>query len=245
MAPVRTHHTEARPRVPTPWDDAADNWALAVRGKADAARSANQQALLGLIRQVPTGPILDAGCGEGWLERALAGHRSAVTAFDGSREMVTLARVAGPDSTDYRELTFDEAAADPRKLGGAFGTIVFSFSLLQERITPVLEAAAAVLFPYGRVLIQAAHPSQGSTNGTYRDGWRVFTESAPGIPLPVRVPWYFRTFSLWILELRRAGLLLVETYEPLDPTTGRPASLLIHATIPERRKREVVRVKAR
>jgi hypothetical protein len=39
-----------------------------------------------------------------------------------------------------------------------------------------------------------------------------------------------------VLELRRAGLILVETYEPLDPDTGRPVSLILSATIPERRR---------
>lgn len=235
IAPVRF---EDRPE--TAWDAAAPAWTRAVREVRDPARAVAEDTLVRLVRQVPTGPILDAGCGEGWFERALVGHRDAVTAFDGSREMLSLARAAAPDAADYRDLTFDEAVADPRRLGGAFGTIVFNFSLLEERITPILEAVAATLFPYGRVFIQAAHPSMtDAAGGTYRDGWRTLAEAAPGVPLEPGVPWYFRTFSRWILELRRAGLLLVETFEPLHPQTGRPVSLIIHATIPERRKREV------
>jgi hypothetical protein len=151
--------------------------------------------------------------------------------------MLELALQEGPDTADYRLLTFQEAAAGPRRMGDPFGTIVFNFSLLDERITPILTAAGAVLFPYGRILIQVAHPaSEAHGPEGYRDGWRTLGEAAPGEPLPAPVPWYFRTFTTWVLELRRAGLLLVETYEPLDPATGRPVSLLLSATIPEKRR---------
>lgn len=226
-----------RPPALLAWDEVAIAWAGALRGRLDPARATADAALVGVIRQVPTGPVLDAGCGEGWLARELAAHGHKVTAFDGSPLMLELALQEGPDTADYRLLTFQEAAAGPRRMGGAFGTIVFNFSLLDERITPILTAAGAVLFPYGRILIQAAHPaSEAHGPEGYRDGWRTLGEAAPGEPLPSPVPWYFRTFTTWVLELRRAGLLLVETYEPLDPDTGRPVSLLLSATIPEKRR---------
>ncbi|HYH79978.1 MAG TPA: class I SAM-dependent methyltransferase [Longimicrobium sp.] len=217
------------------WDAAAGDWTAAVRGGLDPARAVTDRAIAKLVRQVPPGPVLDAGCGEGWLSRELAGHGVSVTAIDGAPRMVALAAEACPVA-DYRWVSFAEAADEPRRLGGAFGTVVFNYSLLEERVTPILDAAGSVLFPYGRILIQAAHPfAADPAGGGYRDGWRVLDQAAPGVPLTPPQPWYFRTFSTWILELRRAGLLLVETYEPLDPD-GRPASLIIHATIPERRR---------
>jgi len=237
-ARMRAWSPTERPAALDAWDTAAIAWAGALRGRLDTARAIADEALVGVIRQVPTGPVLDAGCGEGWLAREMAAHGHKVTAFDGSPVMLELALQEGPDAADYRLLTFQEAAAGPRRMGGAFGTIVFNFSLLDERITPVLTAAGAVLFPYGRILIQAAHPASAEAYGAegYRDGWRTLAEAAPGAPLPSPVPWYFRTFTTWVLELRRAGLLLVESYEPLDPATGRPVSLLLSATIPEKRR---------
>ncbi|HET7462852.1 MAG TPA: class I SAM-dependent methyltransferase [Longimicrobium sp.] len=217
------------------WDAVAGEWAQAVRAHAGPARAVTERAIAGLVRQVPPGPVLDAGCGEGWLARELAAHGANVTALDGAPRMVALATEAHP-AGDYRWVTFADAADEPRRLGGAYGTVVFNFSLLDERITPILEAAGSVLFPYGRILVQAAHPfGNGGEEGEYRDGWRTVGEAAPGVALAKPVRWYFRTFTTWVLELRRAGLLLVETYEPVDPATGRPASLILHATIPERR----------
>jgi len=218
------------------WDAAAGDWADAVRAGADPVRRLTERTMIGIVRQVPPGPVLDAGCGEGWLSRELAAAGTEVTGIDGAPRMVALAAEADPKA-DYRWVSFAEAADEPRRLGGAFGTVIFNFSLLDERITPILEAAGSVLFPYGRVLIQVAHPfANGGDAGEYRNGWRVRDQAAPGVPLSPPIPWYFRTFTTWILELRRAGLLLVETYEPLDPATGRPASLILHATIPERRR---------
>ena len=222
------------------WDENARTWTNAHRAGTDRQRRIADAFMIQLVQQVPSGPILDAGCGEGSMTRVLGERERRLVALDGSPEMLEAALEAGHGAADYRLLTFDEAAAEPRRMGGAFGTIVFNFSLLDEKVTPILNAAGLVLFPYGRVLINAAHPSTMIADGvTYRDGWKMMDEVAPGVPVQRRIPWYFRTYSTWMLELRRAGLLLVETFEPLDPDTGRPVSLVIHATIPERRRPKI------
>lgn len=231
----RGPHPPADAHVVARWSEVARDWAAAVRASADRERAITCDAMLKLVRQVPTGPILDAGCGEGWLARALHAHGHRVTAMDGSPAMIELARKAGPRTgIDFRVVTFAEGASGPRRMGSAYGTVVFNFSLLDQRITPVLSAAAKLLFPYGRLLIQVAHPS--TVPGEYRDGWRTLEEAVAGVPLARPLPWYFRTFTTWVRELRMAGLLLVETYEPLDPVTSRPVSLILSATIPERRQ---------
>ena len=233
-AMTRAAHPPADARTVEGWSAVAREWTAAVRAGLDPVRAIAGESLVKVVRQVPTGPILDAGCGEGWLARELArlGHR--VTAFDGAAGMVAQARDAPAKAgVDFRVLTFAEASSGPRKMGSAYGTIVFNFSLLEERITPILTAASSLLFPYGRLLVQAEHPF--AAVGDYRDGWRVLREAAPGAALSRPIPWFFRTFSTWVVELRRAGLLLVETYEPLDPRTGAPVSLILSATIPERR----------
>ncbi|MBV9108062.1 MAG: class I SAM-dependent methyltransferase [Gemmatimonadetes bacterium] len=233
---MSTPNPNPEPRTLDAWEDAAEAYAAAVRTGANPARRVTEKAILDMVRQVPAGPVLDAGCGEGWLARELSVNHE-VLAMDGSGRMIELCEARGGD-VEWAHLPFSVAADQPRRLLGAFGTVVFNFSLLDQRITPILSAAGAILFPYGRILIQAAHPAAMLGDAPeYRDGWRVMDEVAPGVKLMRPIPWYFRTFTTWVLELRRAGLLLVETLEPMDPETGRPASLLLHVTIPERRPR--------
>lgn len=216
------------------WDANAGAWAEDLRGGRVPGRAAADQALMKTVREVPTGPVLDAGCGEGWLVRALAekGHR--VTGIDGSEAMVKRALEGGAGRV--RALSYADAAENPRRLEGPYGTIVFNFSLDGERITPILDAAARVLFPYGRVLIHTRHPAAAEFAGPepYRSGWREDSLAHAGLGLPAPVPAYVRTLATWILELRRSRLILTEIVEPLDPDTGRPVSLLLNATIPEK-----------
>lgn len=212
------------------WDANAGAWTVLHEDGRVPGRRAADEALVRVIRQVPSGPVLDAGCGGGWLVRRLVelGHRAA--GIDGSPAMVDHASEAG--GGPFKRLTFAEAAENPRRLEGPYGTVVFSFSLCGETVTPVLEAAASVLFPYGRVLIQTWHPA--AWPGAYQDGWREDVREELGVRLPAPVPFHFRTLAGWIAELRRARLLLTEVVEPLDPDTGRPVSLILNATIPER-----------
>lgn len=211
------------------WSANADAWTRAVRSGDIPGRSLTSDAIFNLVRQVPSGPILDMGCGEGWLTRRLAAHGHNVTGIDGSPELIARAKELG--GADFHLLTYAEAAQTPRKLKGPYGTIVFNYSLLDEKVIHVLTSVAATLFPYGRILIQTLHPAT-ACGGDYRDGWRA--DTFPGFPEPI--PYYFRTFTRWILEMRRAGLILVETYEPLNPETNLPVSLILSVTIPERRK---------
>ncbi|HEU0055473.1 MAG TPA: methyltransferase domain-containing protein [Longimicrobium sp.] len=230
-APAAMSATDAR--VLAAWDANAAAWTRALREGRLPGRAAADEAILRLVRQVPTGPILDAGCGEGWLARELAGHRHEVMAVDGSTEMLVRAEEAR--GVRFRRLTYAEAAEHPRRLEGPFGTIVFNFSLPGEKITPILETAGEVLFPYGRILIQAPHPTE-SSDEPYADEWREERFAETGIDFPRPQPFYFRTLATWIAELRRARLILTEVLEPVDPETGRPVSLILSATTPERWK---------
>ena len=82
------------PRTLDAWEDAADAYAAAVRSGANPARRVTEKAILDLVRQVPAGPVLDAGCGEGWVARELAVNHEVV-AMDGSGRMIELCEARG------------------------------------------------------------------------------------------------------------------------------------------------------
>jgi 2-polyprenyl-3-methyl-5-hydroxy-6-metoxy-1,4-benzoquinol methylase len=206
------------------WEANAAAWTEAVRGRAIASRAVTDEAILGVIGQVPAGPVLDVGCGEGWLACALAERGFEVTGIDGSEELV---RRAAEGGGDFRVLRYEDAAADPSRLGGPYDAVVCNFALLGEEVAPLLRALGAALAPRGRVLVQTLHPFTACGDGAYRDGWR--TEDFAGFahPFPARMPWYFRTVGSWLAAIREAGLVPSRVEEPLHPETGRPLSLLL------------------
>ena len=63
----------------------------------------------------------------------------------------------------------------------------------------------------------------------YADGWRKGSWAGFSDAFTDPAPWYFRTLGTWIAVLHDAGLALVEMREPVDPKTGRPASVIFVA----------------
>lgn len=209
------------------WDVNADAWTEAVRsGRIESRVNATDDAVIAAVRALGAASVLDIGCGEGWLCRALAGFGLDVTGFDASAALVDRAAAAGPGA--YRTLAYDEFSAAPERAGGPFDVAVCNFSLLGMDILPVLRAAAAVLTPNGHLVIQTVHPfTAASPDEPYEDGWRSEDFRSLGDGFSSSMPWYYRTVGSWIASLGSAGFELVECREPMAAGALRPASLLL------------------
>ena len=213
-------------RLVRSWSDNADAWTRAVRDGAIASRQAGTDAAIveAVVRGLPPrGRVLDVGCGEGWLVRALAAVGADARGVDVSPELVEAARGAGGR---FEVLSYEAAADDPSRLGGPVDAAVFNFALLSDRVTGVLRAAAGRLDAGGRVLVQTVHPATAAA--PYRDGWREESFGAFGGGF-APMPWFFRTFGSWVRTLDAAGLRLAEASEPVHPETGAPLSLILAA----------------
>ena len=216
------------------WDRNAAAWSETVRaGGIPSRRAGTDAAIVEAVARVPGRRVLDVGCGEGWLARALAERGREVVGVDGSAELVRLAREAGGGA--FFVLRYDEIEADADRLGGPFDAVVCNFALLGDRAAPLLRALASVLAPDGRLLVQTVHPFTACGDAPYRDGWRTEDFAAFARPFPAAMPWYFRTVGSWLAEAREAGLDVVETEEPMHPDTGRPLSLILGLAAPTRR----------
>ena len=214
-----------RNRLSQSWTANADAWTRAVRADAIASRQAGTDAAVveAVLRGLPpAGRVLDVGCGEGWLVRALAAVGVRARGVDRSAPLVEAARQLGGD---FEVVSYDQAADDPDRLGGPVDAVVFNFALLSDQVGGVLRAAASRL-DGGPVVVQTAHPV--AVGGPYRDGWREESFGAIG-PGFEPMPWFFRTFGSWVRVLDRAGLVLAEVAEPTDPETGAPLSLVLTA----------------
>lgn len=208
------------------WDANAAPWTDAVRSGAIASRRAGTDAaVLDAVGAHGPGRVLDVGCGEGWLARALSARGFAVEGIDGSAALIEAAARSGGGT--FRRLGYDDAAADPSQLGGPFDTIVCNFALLGETLSPLLAALRTAVAPGARLVIQTVHPIAASAGEPYADGWRTERFEAFGTGEWREMPWYFRTFAGWLAEIHRAGWHVVECREPLDPATARPLSLLL------------------
>jgi 2-polyprenyl-3-methyl-5-hydroxy-6-metoxy-1,4-benzoquinol methylase len=176
--------------------------------------------------------VLDLGCGEGWLLRALTERSIEAVGVDGDATLVEAARAAG---TSAVHLASYEALVEAKvAIGRDYNLICANFALLHQDIIPLLAAMNTLLVPDGALVIQTLHPWTAAA-GDYQDGWR--TETFAGFKGQWQpMPWYFRTLSSWLNALDMAGFQLAGLQEPQHPPRPVPQSLLLIAE-PVRREK--------
>ncbi|TFH79489.1 MULTISPECIES: class I SAM-dependent methyltransferase [Pseudomonas] len=208
------------------WHHNAQAWTEAIRsGAIESRQQVTDQAILLAVMGRQPERVLDLGCGEGWLLRALAERGIEVVGVDGDATLVEAAQAAGSSPVyvaSYEELV--EAKVD---IGHGYDLICANFSLLHQDIIPLLAAMNALLVPGGALVIQTLHPWSVAA-GDYQDGWREETFNGfKGQWQPM--PWYFRTLSSWLNALDMAGFQLTSLREPQHPQSPVPQSLLMIA----------------
>ncbi|MET0848674.1 MAG: class I SAM-dependent methyltransferase [Pseudomonas sp.] len=208
------------------WHHNAHSWIEAIRSGAIESRLTvtDQAILLAVLGRQPE-RVLDLGCGEGWLLRALAQRGIAAVGVDGDATLVEAARAAGASSVQVA--SYDELAEAKVDIGRDYDLICANFALLHQDIIPLLAAMNALLAPGGALVIQTLHPWAVAA-GDYQDGWREETFAGfKGQWQPM--PWYFRTLSSWLNALDMAGFRLAGLQEPQHPQSQVPQSLLLIA----------------
>lgn len=211
------------------WETNAGAWTRLVRaGEIESRRVATDAAVLAAVAEHSPQRVLDVGCGEGWLARALAEHGCHVVGIDGSAALIAAAQASGRG--EFFQLSYDELAERPHRVGrDPFDAIVCNFSLLQAELAPLLHALAALLTPEGRLIVQTVHPWSACGGVPYADGWRIERFEAFGTEFRQAMPWYFRTLGSWSRDLSEAGFSIERIAEPHHPQTGNPLSLVITA----------------
>lgn len=212
------------------WHGHALPWSRAVReGRIASRRRVTDAAVMAAVHARAPRSVIDLGCGEGWLSRALAGQGIDVLGVDAVPALVDAASAAGAGR--YRVM--DYAAVAAGGLGERADLVVCNFSLLGDAsVDALLGGMPALLEPGGALVIQTLHPWSASGEAPYRDGWREGSWAGCGEGFGEAAPWYFRTLAGWQRSFRRAGLALCDVAEPPDPETGRPASILFTLQVP-------------
>jgi SAM-dependent methyltransferase len=207
------------------WIANAANWTRAVREGLIPSRKAGTDAAIveAIVTRRPK-RLLDIGCGEGWLVRAVTAQAKCdAVGIDGSADLVRDAAQA--DSANrYAVLPYGDLVAGRHDLSGGFDVIAFNYALFDEDITPLLTAARYLLTPRGALVIQTLHPNAFAGAA---EGWRTEDFSAFQNQNWTPMPWYLRSLDSWRAAIARAGLKIVEAREPKAAPDGPPLSLLL------------------
>ena len=214
-------------RIARSWTDNADAWTRVVRdGLVPSRRAGTDEAIIAASLTLGDGPLLDVGCGEGWLVRELGLRGVRAHGIDVSASLIARARELGGGT--FGVAAYDALEADPDLAAGPWQGIVCNFSLLGDPVHPLLVALRQRLTQHGALLIQTVHPWSARGDAPYESAWRTELFDAFAIAFPSPMPWYYRTLRAWFDELALAGLRVVRLLEPVNAATGAPLSLLLH-----------------
>jgi 2-polyprenyl-3-methyl-5-hydroxy-6-metoxy-1,4-benzoquinol methylase len=207
------------------WAANAAAWTKAIRNREieSRVRATDAAAIAAVVDRKPR-TVLDLGCGEGWLANELAGRGFEVLGVDAIATLIDRAREGGKAAFDvvgYQEII--ESGLGGRR----FDLVICNFALFGEDSVPsLLGRIPGLLAPGGAFVVQTLHPVVASGDQPYVDGWRKGSWAGFSDAFTDPAPWYFRTLGTWVAMFRDAGLALVEMREPVDPRTGKAASVI-------------------
>jgi 2-polyprenyl-3-methyl-5-hydroxy-6-metoxy-1,4-benzoquinol methylase len=216
-------------RIVESWHRNAAPWTTAVRAhEIESRRLVTDRAILDVIHEHAPRTLLDLGCGEGWLIRALGGTGMRLIGVDVVPELIDRANHAG--GGEFHVASYESIAAGDFRFTA--DVVVCNFSLLgKESVEATCAAVRALLTPGGVLIVQTLHPLVACGDLPYRDGWRAGSWQGFNNQFCDPPPWYFRTLSGWISLFRDAGLCLQSLREPVHPVSARPASVIFVAGV--------------
>ena len=215
-------------KVVDSWHTNATPWVSAVREqRIESRRLVTDRAIVDAVMSRKPEFVLDLGCGEGWLVRALSVQGvQRVIGVDVVPALVEQAGAAG--GGEFHVASYEAIARG--ELHVTVDVAVANFALIgKEAVDALIRSIPKLLRRGGALVIQTLHPVIASGDLPYEDGWRTGSWAGFSDDFTDPAPWYFRTLESWVQLIVSSGLTLVEIREPIHPVTSKPASVVFIA----------------
>ncbi len=207
------------------WKANADNWIATIDNDDLESRTlVTNGAIVDTVCSYAVKKVLDIGCGEGWLTRALRARGKHSYGIDAVPALINNA--IAKDGNFYETVTYRELANGIALAPQPFDAAVINFALLDKEDTDALiNALPNFLTSKGLLFIQTLHPLSAAATGDYATGWKPGSWNGMKRNFEQPYPWWFRTLEDWLL-LFSTKFQLIAIKEPVHPVTKQPLSII-------------------
>ncbi|GJM31892.1 MAG: methyltransferase [Saprospiraceae bacterium] len=211
------------------WKKNIQPWVTAIReGEIESRLLVTNKAVIDAVLTRAPKSVLDVGCGEGWLVRELERKGIQSMGVDVVPEFIAYAQKQGRGK--FKCLSFETLSKEALK--EQFDVVVCNFSILgNESVTSLFQKMPTLLNKGGSFIVQTIHPVIACGEEKYEDGWRSGSWKGFSDQFCDPAPWYFRTVETWKGLFIENGFEFLEILEPINPKTGKPASMVFIGTV--------------
>lgn len=211
------------------WKNNVTPWVKAIRAGEIASREqVTNQAIIDSVLKFNPVSVLDVGCGEGWLVRALEQQGISSCGIDAIPEFITAAQQQNVGQ--FQLLGYEDISE--QSFADRFDALVCNFSLLGDTsVQHLFRMASTLLNASGIMIVQTLHPLVACEGADYHDGWRPGSWQGFSADFCDPAPWYFRTVESWQALFIEYGFQSVHIEEPINPNTQKPASIILSAQL--------------
>lgn len=207
------------------WTANAGNWIATIdNAELESRVLVTNAAIVNTICEYDVKTILDIGCGEGWLTRALRSKGKDAFGVDGIEALIENAVLK--EGLFYKTATYAELASGIQLQQDVFDACVINFALIDKDETAVLiNAIPQYLQKNGLLFIQTLHPLVVAANAGYTSGWKEGSWNGMKRNFEQPYQWYFRTLEDWV-SLFVPHYQVLGIKEPVHPETKKPLSVI-------------------